>query len=94
MKYWKSKLDAISKRKHNNKSAGQSIIEVAYSCLDKTILQTAERTIPETKKRQPVAWWNKECEREKRKARAKYRNTTKLRLFLCRRAIKQSFQES
>ena len=47
MEYRKSKLDAISERKQNyNKSAGPKHIEEAQSCLVKTVLQAAEKTIP------------------------------------------------
>ena len=45
-------------------------IEEEHSCLVKTILQAAEKSIPktspETKRRPPVVWWNEECEREER----------------------------
>ena len=46
----------------------QNTIKEAHSCLVKTILQAAEKTIPktspETKKRLPIAWWDAECKRE------------------------------
>ena len=46
--------------------------------LIKIILQGAEKTIPKTssdaKRRPPVVWWNKECEREERIVRAEYEN--------------------
>ena len=49
----------------------QNTIEEAYKCLNKNILQAAEKTIPktssETKRIPYVAWWNKECEREESK---------------------------
>ena len=64
------------------------------------MLQAPEKTIfktsPITKKKPPLAWWNKECEREERIVRAEYRkhcrnpaNTTKRRSFQHRRVIKQ-----
>ena len=75
MEHRKSKLDAISERKQNyNKSADQNAIEKIHSCLVKTILKAAEKTIPktfsETKKKPPKVGWNKECEREGRIVRA------------------------
>ena len=82
------------------KVQNQNTIKETHSCLVKTILQAAEKTFPktisETKRRPTVAWWNEECEREKRIMRAEYKkhqqdptNRTKLRIFLRRRAIKQ-----
>ena len=60
--------------KVTTKMQDQNTIEEAHSCLVKTILQAAEKTIPKnspgTKKRPPEAWWNKECEREERIVRA------------------------
>ena len=54
------------------------------------------KTFPKTKKRPPIVWWNKDCEREERIVRAEYRkhrrdptNETKLRSFQHRKAIKQ-----
>ena len=74
----------------------RNTIEEAHICLVKIILRAAEKTIhkttPETKKKPPVVWWNKE-----RIVGAEYRNycrdptnTTKLISFQHRRAIKQS----
>ena len=55
----------------------QNTIQEVHSCLIKTILQAAEKTIPKTssevKRRPPVAWWNEECEREERIVRTEYR---------------------
>ena len=55
----------------------QNTIEEAHSCLVKTILQAAEKSIPKTsseiKRRPLVAWWNEEREREERIVRAEYR---------------------
>ena len=77
----------------------KNTIEVAHICLVKIILQATEKTIPKTSpetKEIPVAWWNEECETGERIMRAEYRkyrrdptNTTKLRSFQRRRAIKQ-----
>ena len=54
----------------------QNTIKEAYSYLVKTILQVAEKTnlkkSPETKKRPPVPWWNKEFEREEKTGKAGY----------------------
>ena len=74
----------------------QNTIEEANSCLVKTTLQAAEKTIHKissgTKKIPPVVWWNKEYERKERIVRAEYRkhrrdptNTIKLRTFQHRR---------
>ena len=52
------------------KEQEQNTIEEAHSCLVKTILQAAEKTISktssETKRRLTVTWWNEEFEREER----------------------------
>ena len=45
----------------------QNTIKEAHSCLVKTILQAVEKTLPKTSSE------NKECERENRIVRAKYR---------------------
>ena len=77
----------------------QNSIKVAHGCLVKTTLQAEEKTVfktsPEMKKRPSVAWWNKECEREERIVRSEYKkhrtdpiNTTNLKSFQQRRAIK------
>ena len=77
----------------------QNTIEEAYGCLNKTILQEAEKKHPQgifrSERRPPVTWWNKECEREERIVRVEYRNhqrdptnRTKLISFQHRRAIK------
>ena len=78
------------KRKITTKVQDQNTIVEAHSCLVKTILEAAEKTIhktsPQMKKRPTVAWWNEECEREEKIIIADYRkhhrdpiNTTKLR---------------
>ena len=64
----------------------ENTTEELHSCLVKTILQAAEKTTS-------VAWWNIKCVREERIMKAEYwrdqTNTTKLRSFQRRRAIKQ-----
>ena len=58
------------------KVQNQNTIQEAQSCLVKTILQAAEKTIPktssETKRRPTVPWWNEECEREERIVKTEY----------------------
>ena len=74
----REKLTQFQKEsKITTKVQNQTTIEEAQSCLVKTILQAAEKTIPktfsETKRTPTVAWWNEKCEREKRIVRAEYR---------------------
>ena len=75
------------------KLQNQNTIEESHSCLVKTILQAVERTIPktssETKRRSTK---NVKVRAEYRKNQRDPTNRTQLRIFQCRRAIKQSFQ--
>ena len=84
--------------KITTKMGDQNTIEGAHSCLVNAILQAEEKTIPKDVKRLPVAWWNKECLREKRIVRTEYikhhRDPTLKKVIPTWESQTESFHES